>query len=327
MSVEACYMAIPNGAGTGAVSENTGRKVLDVKPFNDFWLKNCINHHAASALQYYGFDKFSVILNESFEYGVNEKDGKIYPSLKAVEPLDRFLERFGITMEKMKRAQNLQHEIIRFIDGNMPVMVSIDYFYLKSNKVEYNKIHRIHYILVYGYDLRNGKYHAIEHKHDKTLFFYNLEFDTDEIELCYTNSLKLNLYEGNSIIAFKKTGKATPVGVTDHSKSYDISNLMKALLEMREWKAGAGDSKYYTEFLFQNAIRKNIFKYLLKLHGRDYTKLLDDIQNASRLIAGMILKCIYTPAVNAAGYDKFQTRVDHLIDLEKRLHAEVTGNV
>lgn len=176
-------------------------KIEGVKPFNEFWFKSCYYHQLIAGLSCLGISRDAVLMlgieGAGKDFTVNEREDA---SLKASE------RSFGY---RCKPCNITKKTLIRSIDRGRPIIVGIDQFYQENRPDTYHKVHGVHFILVYGYDLERGEVDITDHDYVNSYVFREKKMSLDNLLAAnkyYRRKGKSRRFTCRRI--YKKEGKA-----------------------------------------------------------------------------------------------------------------------
>lgn len=160
-------------------------KIEGVKPFNEFWFQSCYYHQMIAGLSCLGISRDAVLM-----LGI-EGAGKVFTANEQEDAFRKTSEKlFGY---RCKPCNITKETLIKSIDCGRPIIVGIDQFYLENRPDTYHKVHGVHFILVYGYDLETGEGDIIDHDYVNSYLFR-------EKKISLNNLLEANQY-------YRKKGK------------------------------------------------------------------------------------------------------------------------
>ncbi len=156
-------------------SKERKHEIEGVKPFNEFFFRNCFWHQLIAGVSCLGVEAKEVLVNymalpkndfESDESGI----------LSAKE-FERF---FGY---RCKPCGLSERSLKKRIDKGCPVIVGVDCFFLESRGDTYRKLHDPHFVLCYGYDTEKRLAYIVDHNYRNGFDFAKKVVSLDNVLL------------------------------------------------------------------------------------------------------------------------------------------------
>lgn len=154
-------------------------KIEGVKPFDEFWFKDCYHQQIVSVASCFGITPEYILLN-SFTF---VRDGLILEEVDVFNEKTLF-KRLGCYIKK--RSVN-EKKLVKSIDKGEAIIVGVDTYYLESRPDTYLKQHAAHYITVYGYDLSADIANVVDHNYLNDLMYKEKEISFKN--LVYANKM------------------------------------------------------------------------------------------------------------------------------------------
>lgn len=146
------------------------KKIENVKPFNDFFYRDCYYNSLFSILKHFGVDIWKVMANEIFIYrGDHENCLHGIASYICAKPMDLVLQEQGVKCSYFCEKENIIQQAIEAIDHDKPVIALVDCYEEEIRKDFFHKEHLEHSILLYGYDEKSKEFIVIEQTRKNTL--------------------------------------------------------------------------------------------------------------------------------------------------------------
>ena len=150
-------------------------KIEGVKPFNEFFFKNCFWHQLIAGLSCLGIDGDNVLINSMAfakeDFGLDES---------GILPTKEFEKFFGY---RCRRCGVTERSLVRNIDRGRPMIVGVDCFSLESRTDTYQKLHDPHFVMVYGYDRTKRLAFVVDHLYRNGFNFSEKVVSLDNILL------------------------------------------------------------------------------------------------------------------------------------------------
>jgi hypothetical protein len=167
--------------------------VCNVKPFNEFPLSGCFKHQVLSALQSLNVNILTYITNTFYTYSYKQN------FLKSQQiQFNSYSKNYKEMNIKMLHKKNIKdpiiQEIIKQLNKNRLVIIPCDCYGLTYRKDMYNKLHSLHYILIYGYDDKNKSFYTIDHDYLNSFQYKKKLVKFIDIEKGF-NAYKKNYYK------------------------------------------------------------------------------------------------------------------------------------
>lgn len=127
-------------------------KMLDIKPFNQFFFIDCFYNALFAVLGYEKISILPILLNTSIKL-MKKNDADFYDVVYLPYlPLENVLTCMGTPMIFRDSIDNLLYDIEHGIENGIPTIVFIDCYNEPIRKDTYGKIHNDHCLLVCGID-------------------------------------------------------------------------------------------------------------------------------------------------------------------------------
>ena len=266
---------MPKCGGKNSMQRN---EIKGVKAYNDVYYRSCYYIQILSAMSGIGADQNDYLLSycclpqENFSF--LEIDFCCFSKFRNSREYE--IDKTNITLKKLLKA----------IDNQKPVLISVDCYYLESRLETYKQYHAPHYILVYGYDIVKREVKVIDHDHRNSWKYYEKIISLDNLLLANKMFKKMFAKElKTDRIIYKKEikqKKVTPwdflkIDVIKESYNHSRENLIsfKNLLVNRSENLVKNVRLYmdyfsklkaqYMTFLNTNCILNNLKEEILQL--------------------------------------------------------------
>lgn len=202
------------------------KKLLDgIVPYNDLYYSYCLYNSLFSAIKYHNVDILPIMINGIPEYSYIEDLKKIGVYYTATEEQEKIMNKIGLKTILLEKFTDFHEFIKQSIDNGGPVIVNIDWFYMPNQKQTYNKTHRMHTIIVIGYD-DNAMYSIFDQKFVDTLSYTNCEISFDSLKEAYSGYLDLyNKSYSHGVFSVQKFDNQVNHKSSDYKKIY-IENIL-----------------------------------------------------------------------------------------------------
>ncbi len=168
------------------------KKILEgIVPYNDLYYSYCLYNSLFSAIKYHNVDILPIMINGIPEYYYNE-DLKKFGVYYSISEEEKIMNEMGLRTILLDQSTDFHGFIKNSIDNDSPVILNIDWFYMPNQKQTHNKIHRIHTILVIGYDDETAMYSIFDQKFVDTLSYTICEISFDPLKEAYNGYLDIH---------------------------------------------------------------------------------------------------------------------------------------
>ena len=252
-------------------------KIEGVKPFNEFFFRNCFWHQLIAGVACLGIEAKEVLINYvAFPKNNFELDESGILSTKQFE---RF---FGY---RCKPCGLSERSLKRRIDKGCPVIVGVDCFFLESRADTYQKLHDPHFVLCYGYDIQKRQAFVVDHN-------YRNGFDFTEKVVSLDNILLSNRMYKKYIRRTRLTSR-----VLYSTKRSETGNVLKTIgwNRLKEWQQNSKENLHNLRCMISGNIdelekkSERIIVYLEKMKmtwlSLSKAELFSEIENNEIIIS------------------------------------------
>lgn len=235
------------------------KKVLEgIVPYNDFYYSYCLYNSLFSAINYHKIDILPIMINGIPEYFYDKETMKFGVIYKDIIEQEIVMNKTGLKSIYLDESVEFNEFIKQSIDDDGPVIINIDWFYMSNQKQTYNKTHRMHTILVVGYDEDKEIYNIFDQKFVDTLTYDICEISFKALKEAYNGYLDLHKKKYScGVVSIQKNDNQK----NDNQKNdYDNLNIIKKL--------------YIENILNKEYWKKRIF--IIKDYINNINELLDD---------------------------------------------------
>lgn len=328
-------------------------KVLkNIKPFNEFFFKNCFFDSFFPVIGYYNKSIMPFLINNIAIYKGECKNGRVCLDAEYLSCMDdaEIMFNMGINCLTVTTGENLIGNIKKSISNGRPVIIWVDCYYEPIRPDAYLKLHWPHTWLLYGYDDHESLCNIIEHGQRESLSYKERTLCYQDVLNCYhgylanfqrkeepayyefqsgTNRINCSELERDNM------GEYTAVFSSNMKSKKDI--ILNSLKFLEPFLADFADVVQNREALFANAEQllggfnniincKNVEQHkLIKICGRGsgITGLLDEILETWKFIRARMVKFIYTSVYDPDTFNFLPSKLDSIIKLENRFYTEV----
>ncbi len=167
------------------------KEIKGIEPYNDLYYSYCLYNSLFSSIKYHSADILPIMINGVPEYFYNKDSGKFGVYYKKVENQNKIISQIGLKSIILDELTEFNEFIKQSIDNDGPVIINIDWFYMSNQKQTYNKTHRMHTILVVGYDEESKMYSIFDQKFVDTLSYSMCEVSFKSLKEAYDGYLEL----------------------------------------------------------------------------------------------------------------------------------------
>ncbi len=250
----------------------TKNMIKGVKPFNDFFFRNCYFHQLLAGVSALNINPVKLIQN----YFLKIRDNFITENTFLIK--ENILQksegykiiRRNITMSRLKKC----------VDKGYPIILGVDGYYFESCPDGYLKKHSRHFILAYGYDMDKFSVNIIDHEYNNSSTYIEKVVSLKNVFLSYKMCKKLGKLEKKQSGIVIRPRKRKKKYKTDESELnlklkenffYSQKNIEKyENLFIKETDEFLKNIEKIADYL------KNVKLYLLILSGTDKIKNYKD---------------------------------------------------
>lgn len=301
-------------------------KLIGITPFNKFIFKTCYYHHLLACYDYYGADQELLLSNFITLYAQEAKESffKNY----CIYDRRQLASLSGVKDVKLPEPASVTDTLIQYLDGGIPVILSMDNYYLPHRKDYYKKQHILHYILVYGYDREAKQFICLEHMFKNSYRYKEVPISFAAVERAHKGSLEIKSAHGRTFVAIMPKKK----------KAVKLSESKRELLRRRIKESRRLKDEILDDMLnqlragnYETVIRSSapLMYYRNTFSARAYSagigrenekellkKAIDDIT----YISGTLIKAYGTKSISGEELRKFEKRVERIKETEEMLH-------
>ncbi len=318
------------------------RKIIkNIKPYNLFSFGTCYHHQIIPVFEKYGADKRLILGSRLALYDFDEKCNRLSAYNLELYDNKRLEQVTGIHLIKKRNIKDLCTEIIKSIDRGSPVIISADCYYLKYRADTYKKLHSLHYILVYGYDLGKKTFIINDHAYMNSYLYSEGEVPFKLIEAAFDSYIKrLKKNPDFDLLKFKKVKlqeNAEPIDFLSEIRKHEnkLAESKKALEKCMNYIISCAKSKTkllanadnIINFLAYLRLPKQTQLYQFELLGAD-TETIDKIkriQNNYIYIFGLMNRANALKDLDRLAAAKITERCKEIKELEFSLHDFLIG--
>ena len=150
-------------------------KIEGVKPFNEFFFRNCFWHQLIAGVSCLGISEDKVLVNHFVfakeNFGLDES---------GILPTKEFEKFFGY---RCRHCGVTERSLVENVDRGRPMLVGVDCFFLESRTDTYQKLHDPHFVMVYGYDRAKRLAFVVDHNYKNGFDFTEKIISLDNVLL------------------------------------------------------------------------------------------------------------------------------------------------
>ena len=320
------------------------RRVLKgLKAFNEFNLKSCYYNQLVSGYSLFGADP-QIIAADYLPLYEFDQDNHLL-SIRNMEVL-REEDRIALTGVAQKQHRNI-NEVREFIavhiDRRMPIILPVDCFYLHYREDTYQKVHRIHFVLIYGYDTDEKIYFINDHLYLNSKEYKKHKVSISDILTAYKEFVnKLQKETSFPVTVLFKKGKANGDFATTYKNNLrrlgkDIKNSWlafqnfirstKSLAERQEVTGEKADNtaNMLRDLRQPKMVQRNILSYVFRNEWLNH--IADRVVEDYIFVYGIMVKARHYGKYSEKDLVKFLARADELEELETKLHGFLAEGV
>ena len=308
--------------------------VCNVKPFNEFPLSGCFEHQVLSALQSLNVNILTYITNTFYTYSYKQN----YLKSKQIQfnSYSKNYKEMNIKMlhKKIIKGSIIQ-EIIKQLNKNRLVIIPCDCYGLTYRKDMYNKLHSLHYILIYGYNDKNKSFYTIDHDYLNSFQYKKKLVKFIDIEKGFNAYKKTYYKKSYSLLhiiykTHNKNNRSTTSFIDNISNNKHLINQgLNALKQyINDFESLINNKKLFlnkTEKIYKNFVlirqHKERQKYQLQycFKRRKLTNILNKIIYEYTFIITILYKCFLTNKHNYNSLLKCKEKLNNIYQLEEKL--------
>lgn len=230
-------------------------EIENFEPYNEIFNGRCFYRALFSVLKHYNVDVMNLLCNNVYHYGLvhDYEDGVYFDYFGLYEKpgleYKDLLAKSGIRMNERKNVKNIIPAIIDSVSNNKPVIIYIDCYYEPIRRDMYMKIHAVHSIAIYGYDMDTGEFLIIEHDYDNGWEFKQRTLGFEDTERCYRGYVDDGREEYSSFFEFDNDV------IADEKPDY-LSILKENYINRAEYISGG--IKDFEKFIPEDFINKRV---------------------------------------------------------------------
>lgn len=308
--------------------------VCNVKPFNEFPLSGCFKHQVLSALQSLNVNILTYITNTFYTYSYKQN----YLKSQQIQ-FNSYSKNYKEMNIKMLHKKNIKdpiiQEIIKQLNKNRLVIIPCDCYGLTYRKDMYNKLHSLHYILIYGYNDKNISFYTIDHDYLNSFQYKKKLVKFIDIEKGFNAYKKTYYKKSYSLlhIIYKihnKNNRSTTSFIDNISNNKHLINQgLNALKQyINDFESLINNKKLFLnkiEKIYKNFVlirqHKERQKYQLQycFKRRKLTNILNKIIYEYTFIITILYKCFLINKHNYNSLLKCKEKLNNIYQLEEKL--------
>ena len=307
------------------------KKLKNIKPFNKFLLMSCYYHQLVSAYSQYGVDERFLIMNYVPLY--DRIDWKNHIGIKLLS--DKEMEdATGIRVIKKRNVCDIENELINAVNSGVPVLVSIDCYYLPFREDTYKKMSFWHVLLVYGYNKAKREFIINEHSYQNSIFYTERTIAFDDLKAAYEGYKKTFDMSGG-VVKVKKIAdtkfdflplfKKAYIENKDRIKeSIDelisfCDNILAVVLDKIRLNR---ESKKLIEILGYIRNKKQVQKYQMAelMADENINELNNKSMSNLMFVSALLEKTRLTNLYNEKSIAKLTDRLNEIKEIEQKIH-------
>ena len=198
-------------------------KINGIISFNDFFFKSCYYHQLIAGITSFEIDIEGLFLNAFTKIYIDFNTNK--EGVLKEKKLEKILG------YKRKRCKINCRKLIKNIDKDSPVIVSVDCYYLESRPETYQVKHMPHYILAYGYDLETREAYVVDHSYLNSYEYKEKIISLDNLLLSNKMQKKPSFKRKRLCYILKRRKKRGLFNIWKYLGKEDIENNLKNSLQ------------------------------------------------------------------------------------------------
>ncbi len=315
--------------------------IYNVKPFNDFPLSGCFKHQVLAALKGLNIHPLPYLVNNYYIYAI--KNHYLISKQIQFESYSTNFKKMGIKMlhKKVIHSEFIE-EIKKQLSKAKLIIVPCDCYGLSYRKDMFNKLHSIHYLLIYGYDDNIKSFYTIDHDYLNSFQYKKKKVKYNDIENGF-EAYKNNFYKKKDTLLYilYKTlnQKNSSTTFTDNIIKYKeiMKNGQLALkhyidifehLIKNETLFLKKIEKTYQNFILIRQ-HKERMKYQLQycFKNKRITNLFNKIIYEYTFIITILYKCYLTKKLNQNSLIKCLDKLNVIYSLEEKTQITIDETI
>lgn len=319
------------------MNDKTEKKLRGIVPFNRYLFRTCFYHQILACYARWGVDPRWQLWNYLPVYRFEAATGRFCFDFWPVLDECEVTKRTGIRLRRRDKVNDFIAEAIRCIDRGIPVIVAVDTYYLPYRQDCYQRSHIPHFILIYGYDLRDRTFTVSEHMYLNSNRYSEMKQSMRGIaEAYYSYCDDLHASCGGGFVEVRRVGAP--------QRSPDPAVYAKLYFEQQD---AVRESLRQLELLFANlrcavadpVLFRRQYQGLIDSLGEirarkhaqteqmravfandDLTRKLSRVENVLVFIFGMLVRMYATDYYSETSVARVHRSCDEVLELEREYH-------
>lgn len=315
---------------------NDVKKLKGIEPFNEFFFISCYYHQLITGVKYFGGRTDEIISRyfPAYEFREDEKIPRVR-ELKA--EYGKELEKAtGVHIVRKKTSKAVIYELRQAVRHGQPCLVAVDCFELSYREDTYQKKHALHFLLIYGYDIKAQEFFVIDHLFTNSPRYVECKITFSELERGFYalngQWLGFRLQKLKRIQGIPVAGSPFPEccivwkeEIKDSMTAcHNILAYFKACMSEREGCCQHIDQ--FIEYFGYVRSKKLTQKYQLRYLGYDdISEKIDRILNNYIFIYGIAMRIKTTGNYRSEDIEKLCQKCELVEKIEREVHQFYLG--
>ncbi|MCI5746028.1 MAG: BtrH N-terminal domain-containing protein [Erysipelotrichaceae bacterium] len=308
--------------------------VCNIKPFNEFPLSGCFKHQVLSALQSLNVNILTYITNSFYTYSYNQN----YLKSQQIQ-FNSYSKNYKDMNIKMLHKKTIKtsiiKEIIKQIKKDRLVILPCDCYGLTYRKDMYNKLHSLHYILIYGYNDKNKSFYTIDHDYLNSFQYKKKLVKFIDIEKGF-KAYKDNYYKKSYSLLYviykthNKNNRSTTSFINNISNNKHLIkhglyvlkqyiNYFESLINNKKLFLKKVEKTYKNFVLIRQHKERQKYQLQYCFKRRKLSNILNKIIYEYTFLISIFYKCFLTKKHNYNSLLKCKEKLNTIYQLEERL--------
>ncbi len=317
--------------------------VIDnIEPFNEFFYKNCFYNSFFPVLRHFNKNLLQILANDMIYYDINSKERlSLIAKYTGIKSDEEMISDIGIRVIASESKDNLIASIQSAIKRACPVIIWVDYYYLRNRSDTYQKEHGSHTLLIFGFNSSKKMFNVIEHSNRNSMNYSKIYINYDDVEKAYKSYInRFSSEQKYSYFEFSADKQTFSSNVAEAiTSSYktnfnnfktSMQNFKKFVCETKKLFLDGEDLKPKSQIVLSslNSIinAKNVEKYkILNAFGENTVvhDIISEIVKNFSFVRNTLLKFIYTGVHNLSQFNKACLKLESICDLEYELYEKM----
>lgn len=255
--------------------------IHDVQPFNEIFYRDCTYQAFIPAIDHFGRN-FQLLFANSipvYEVDENATSVKVKNSYITDKTDPELYHALGIKVNKFFDNKSIIEDLKNYLSQGALAVVQVDCYYLARKKELYQKKHKPHSMLIYGYDVKEQLFYIIDNQDSQDTNYQKNTLSFDELRTAYKgyNDIFNPLRTEITIYIISGNEAGTQTG-------YDNETIRKIAIEnLEKIKQKLPESKQSLDLLYTNFVDVTSNEQTMLANIHQLNHVIGEIRNAKRI--------------------------------------------